>query len=145
MKQHREVTSIRSLKEFHRVFGLPELRHPLISLVKLAGVRQEDQGLKSFILDFYQIAYKHEVSGQVRYGQHYYDFGEGGLVFTAPQQRFDTPEHKPEHDHLLLIHPDLLLGYPLASTIRSSIRSRSASCLSKKRSSPPTAFRQSFN
>ena len=28
--------------------------------------------------------------GKAKYGQNYYDFGEGGLVFTAPNQIFES-------------------------------------------------------
>lgn len=53
-----------------------------------------------------------------RYGQNYYDFGEGGLIFSAPNQIFETPPANHEIEGcLLLIQPDFLLSYPLAKKI----------------------------
>ncbi|MGF7077693.1 helix-turn-helix domain-containing protein [Mucilaginibacter sp. UYCu711] len=107
-----------SLTELHRVLGLPKPLHPLISFVDIEEVkiRSEELG-NSFILNFYKISYKSNLCGQAKYGQHYYDFGEGGLVYTAPHQIFEV--HKTESTgYMLLIHPDFLLSYPLAKKIK---------------------------
>jgi AraC-like DNA-binding protein len=69
-------------------------------------------------LNFYKIAYKTNVCGKARYGQNYYDFGEGGLVFTAPNQSFESPDDTPHTGYILLIHPDFLLSYPIAKKIK---------------------------
>lgn len=70
------------------------------------------------MLDFYKIAYKTDLCGKVKYGQSYYDFGEGGLVFTAPNQILETPDGAVKSGYILLIHPDYLLAYPLARKIK---------------------------
>jgi len=57
--------------------------------------------------------------GKFKYGQHYYDFQEGGMFFVSPNQI--TGEHGPLSDqsgYTLLFHPDLLLGYELAKKIK---------------------------
>ncbi len=69
------------------------------------------------MLDFYKIAYKTTLCGQARYGQNYYDFGEGGLVFTAPNQVFESPKRSAS-GYIFFIHPDFLLTYPLAKRIK---------------------------
>jgi AraC family transcriptional regulator, transcriptional activator of pobA len=108
-----------SLSDFHRVFGLPKPLHPMISFTDLNDVSiQPNELADSFILDFYKIAYKINACGKAKYGQHHYDFGEGGLVFSAPHQLFETPGNKKTAGYLLLIHPDFLLSYPLAKKIR---------------------------
>ncbi len=72
----------------------------------------------SIVLDFYKIAYKSNLYGKAKYGQNYYDFGEGGLVFTAPNQIFESPDDTVKSGYLLLIHPDFFLSYPLAKKIK---------------------------
>jgi AraC family transcriptional activator of pobA len=108
-----------SLSDFHRVFGLPKPLHPMISFVDIKDVKiQPDELSDSFILNFYKVAYKTNVCGKARYGQSYYDFGEGGLVFSAPNQLFETPDSTVKSGYMLLFHPDFLLSYPLAKKIK---------------------------
>jgi AraC-like DNA-binding protein len=55
----------------------------------------------------------------MRYGQHYYDHDEGGLFFIAPNQVTGTSEKNLDFTGFtLFIHPDFLLGYPLAKRIK---------------------------
>lgn len=108
-----------SLSDFHRVFGLPKPLHPMISFIDIKDVQILTNELDdSFILDFYKVSYKTGLCGQAKYGQNYYDFGEGGLVFTAPNQLFESPPDGSNSGYMLLIHPDFLLTYPLAKKIK---------------------------
>lgn len=113
-----------SLSEVHREFGLQKPLHPLISLIDNTKTPVELRKLRhSHVLTFYKIALKGKLSGKLRYGQDYYDFDEGGLLFAAPGQIIGN-----QHDDInltgecsvftLLIHPDFLLHYPLAKKIR---------------------------
>ena len=107
---------IESLTELHQMFGLGKPPHPLISFIHLENIiLQPNQLPYLLMLNFYKIVYKKNVRGKARYGQNYYDFGEGGLIFSAPNQIFEAPpgDH-PSEGCLLLIHPDFLLPYPLA-------------------------------
>lgn len=108
-----------SLLDFHRVFGLEKPLHPMISFTNLKDIKIiSDELGDSFIAHFYKIAYKASLCGQVKYGQNYYDFGEGGLVFTAPNQLFESPPNKASSGYMLLIHPDFFLTYPLVLKIK---------------------------
>ncbi|GAA5023878.1 AraC family transcriptional regulator [Marivirga lumbricoides] len=107
-----------SLSDLHRVLGLPKPLHPMISFTDIKDIKilREELG-NAYILNFYKISYKSDLCGQAKYGQNYYDFGEGGLVYTAPNQLFEL-NHNPGTGFLLLIHPDFLLNYPLAKKIK---------------------------
>ncbi len=107
-----------SLTDFHRVLCLPKPLHPLISFIDIKDIKilSEELG-NSFILNFYKISYKSNLCGHAKYGQNYYDFGEGGLVYTAPNQLFEA-HNNVSTGYLLLIHPDFLLSYPLAKKIK---------------------------
>ena len=112
-----------SLSEFQRMLGLPAPTHPLISLItnRDGTIRPSADFPAQFISSFYKITYKPNLRGKLRYGQHYYDFEEGGLFFIAPNQLSGLREPDTEIDYTgftLLIHPDLFLSYSLAKTIK---------------------------
>lgn len=71
------------------------------------------------VLDFYKITFITKNSGRLKYGQDYYDYDDGSMLFTAPNQLVGTTEYNSNtYAYLLLIHPDFLLGYPLAKKIK---------------------------
>ncbi len=108
-----------SLSDFHRVLGLPKPLHPMISFIDIKDIKIEPNILSGLlILNFYKVAYKTNVSGRAKYGQNYYDFGEGGMVFSAPNQIFESPDDNVNSGYILLFHPDFLLSYPLAKKIK---------------------------
>lgn len=73
------------------------------------------------VLNFYKISYKSRLSGKLKYGQAYYDFDEGGLMFAAPNQIIGANNDNNTAQtslYTLLIHPDFLWNYPLAKKIK---------------------------
>jgi AraC-like DNA-binding protein len=56
----------------------------------------------------------------LKYGQGYYDFDEGGLMFAAPNQIVggNNDTAKCTAGYTLLIHPDFFRNYPLAKKIK---------------------------
>ncbi|MDQ0593604.1 AraC family transcriptional activator of pobA [Chryseobacterium ginsenosidimutans] len=116
--KQNKLHSFKSLSEFHQMFGLSKPEHPLVSFVRLEDMKMPGEELSEYmVLDFYKIAYKDSI-GKAKYGQHHYDFGEGGLVFTAPGQLFEKPRSNKSKGCILLIHPDFFLSYPLAKKIK---------------------------
>jgi len=110
-----------SLSDAHRAFGLSNPKHPLISLINGAHNRVEMDNLpQQHVLGFYKISYKPQLGGRLKYGQGYYDFDEGGLLFAAPGQIIgaDDNERAVCSQYALLIHPDFFLGYDLAKKIK---------------------------
>lgn len=117
MKENKSYR-FKSLSEFHQVFGLPKPENPLISFIQLEAMSMPVETLSDYlVLDFYKIAYKDTI-GRAKYGGHHYDFGEGGMVFTAPGQLFEKPNHNKSKGCILLVHPDFFLSYPLARKIK---------------------------
>ena len=109
-----------SISDLHRVLGLPKPLHPLVSLVDNATISIEKQNLpSSFLLDFYKVSYKKGLNGKMRYGQHYYDFDEGGLVFTSPNQLLAVTDDTQYYGYSLLFHSDFIRNYPLGKTIKN--------------------------
>lgn len=109
-----------SLTDVHRKFGLPNPKHPLISLINAATTEITQGPAGPHVLHYYKISYKPKLAGKLRYGQGYYDFDEGGLLFASPGQviSHDDKDAPVCSLYTLLIHPDFLLNYPLAKKIK---------------------------
>ncbi len=123
MKKEEIVhVKMESLSDVHRAFGLPAPAHPLISLINGAATQVVQRSLPhSHVLNFYKISYKPNLGGRLKYGQSYYDFNEGGLLFAAPNQVIGNHVNNDAEvcsQYALLIHPDFLLNYPLAKKIK---------------------------
>jgi len=109
-----------SLTELHRKLGLPKPLHPLISLFDNINNKIDYSNLPNLHTStFYKISLKTNLRGQLKYGQRYYDFEEGGLIFVSPHQLTANDENNGDHSgYTLIIHPDFLLTYPLAKKIK---------------------------
>ncbi|HEY0175472.1 MAG TPA: helix-turn-helix domain-containing protein [Pedobacter sp.] len=100
---------INSINDLHNLYGCAKPKHPLITLIDLKEVKR---GLMKegdvYRIGFYTIYFKH-VKGTLRYGRSYYDFDEGSLMFTAPNQII-SPITDPALNEgwCLCFHPDLL-------------------------------------
>lgn len=113
-----------SISDAHRALGLPRPVHPLISMINGTKIQMDLNGLSgAHVLGFYKISYRPGAGGKIKYGQDYYDFDEGGLLFASPNQVIgggdrDDKDSAACSQHVLLIHPDFLWNYPLAKKIR---------------------------
>lgn len=118
-KDEKSPLKFETLSEAHRAFGLPQPRHPLISMINDAPCWSELEQPSRHVLGFYKISYKPKLGGKLKYGQGYYDFDEGGLLFASPGQIMGGGETEETvcSEYTLLIHPDFFLGYPIAKKI----------------------------
>ncbi|MDP9961653.1 helix-turn-helix domain-containing protein [Chryseobacterium lathyri] len=121
MKKDKNIPyNYNSLTELHRMLGLSKPLHPLISLFDNTNRKIDYSNIADLRTSaFYKISYKSNLTGQLKYGQHYYDFDEGGLFFVSPNQVTANSDNNGDHSgYTLLIHPDFLLTYPLANKIK---------------------------
>ena len=110
-----------SISELHRAMGLPKPLHPLVSLVNNSVInRNPDEMITSLILNFYKISYKPNLKGKLKYGQGYYDFDEGGLLFVSPNQLLATANDNGDYEgYSLFIHPDFIRNHPLGKAVKN--------------------------
>ncbi len=99
---------------------LGEPSHPLITIIDVSKVhhREEFLGIR-FSNDMYCIALK-DASCGLDYGRNQYDFTNGVLAFTGPQQVVTVTQAPEIHDNkgwLLYFHPDLIRNQPLGEKI----------------------------
>lgn len=119
MKTPVKVSSISGL---HQFLGLKKPSNPLISVFNFDDVKLGPATiLQAVTTDFYLIALKKDCAGgKCKYGQQYYDFDEGIMYFMAPHQvlQFEDVLLNAVKGFVLVVHPDFLQGYSLASKIR---------------------------
>ncbi|SEL88244.1 helix-turn-helix domain-containing protein [Parapedobacter koreensis] len=114
--------NIKSICELHDLFNLPKPHNPLISVadVSLFDYEKNREIWKHFSQDFYCVSVKLGNKCKMKYGQRYYDFNEGVMVFTKPGQVFrifETDEYRAT-GFALFFKADLIQHYPLAKTIK---------------------------
>lgn len=119
MKTPIKVSSISAM---HQALGLKRPSNPLISVFNFDDVKLEPETILSTITtDFYVVALKKDCAGgKCRYGQQYYDFDEGVMYFIAPNQvlQFEDILLNSVKGFVLVVHPDFLQGYPMASKVK---------------------------
>lgn len=115
-----KVVKLESVTEIHRLLGIPGPAHPLITLLDTRDERINLSRLPvSYVTTLYKISFIEKLGGKFRYGQGYYDFDEGSMVFTAPNQVVgSTAIYKGNEGYSLIFHQDFLQGYPLAAKIK---------------------------
>jgi len=120
-KKNNNPAKISSISQLHSLLQLPKPLHPMISLVDNTKMALNTDLIgRSFLFDFYKISYKYSTNGKMGYGQGYYDFNEGGLMFTSPNQLIfvDNEENVEYCGSTLFFHPDFIRNYPLGKNIK---------------------------
>lgn len=111
-----------SITEIRSVFGLGKPTHPLITILDTQELAYGKETVgKRFSSDLYCIAMKDSSCG-IDYGRNSYDFDDGVLIFTAPQQIITVK--KPQELNqvkgwMIYFHPDLIRNTALGSKIDS--------------------------
>jgi AraC-like DNA-binding protein len=117
---------IPTISEYFRHMGWPKPQHPLISVINFEELKTERRNhvVVNFIFDFYAITMKRMKGLRYKYGQHYYDFEDDGILFfLSPNQVFNIEpieQAAPEKPSgwALFIHPDFFWNTTLAKTIK---------------------------
>jgi len=103
-----EYIDIKSISELHDFFRYGKPQHPLITVVDLSKVdRRHRKPGDAYRLDLYSIACK-KIEGSFKYGRTSYDFSEGSLMFTAPNQVLSPGIENKVEGWAIYIHPDFL-------------------------------------
>jgi AraC family transcriptional regulator, transcriptional activator of pobA len=116
---HTTPYRIKSITEVHRLMGLPKPQHPLIGMIDLKGLK-DDQDKPVVTFDFYVVSLKRGCD-KLLYGQQKYDFDEGLMAFMSPGQILRGEENGVPQQldgWMLFIHPDFLWNTSLAKKIR---------------------------
>ncbi|MEO6356273.1 MAG: helix-turn-helix domain-containing protein [Ferruginibacter sp.] len=119
MKNKPAICHFKSISELMRFLSQPAPLHPLVALIDYGNISANkfEQGMK-ISLDFYKISFKNKFSGQIKYGQGFYDFDEGGLAFLKPKQIVVSSDNADSYEgYALYFHPDFIRNYTLGHAI----------------------------
>lgn len=113
---------LRSVSQIHEMSGLGKPTHPLIAKIDACDVEKKKGFIGTKINShLYSIGLKDRCFG-LQYGRNSYDFDEGVLYFTAPNQiqaitdSEDIPQVK---GWMIVFHPDLIRNTNLGKIIDS--------------------------
>lgn len=82
-----KIHHFETITDLHNKIGIPANEHPLFTIVRVEDVRKFVSRIpESFTYGFYAVGFKKNLTGYVKYGRRKYDFQEGVLSFTAPNQ-----------------------------------------------------------
>jgi AraC-like DNA-binding protein len=107
------IINFSSINDYNS-FNNNETLHPLVSIVDLSKASPR----KNYKMNFgiYCVILKDIKCGDLKYGNNYYDYQEGTLVFFAPGQAVkvsNNMEYYQPFGKALIFHPDLLHGTTL--------------------------------
>ncbi len=118
---------IRTISEFHRLLSFPSPKHPLVSVINVADMKMRDNKIwEGFLVDFYSVSLKKNITAKVKYGRRNYDFDKGLMNFFAPKQvqSLDVEDalafqRDCGEGYMLLFHPDVIARHPLSAAVRN--------------------------
>lgn len=116
-----EIITIRTIAEIHELLGLEAPKHPLVSILNVKDIPQEmDYDDTRFVLELFMVSLKEGVTGSMGYGRNSYDFTNGTMIFSKPNQVISSGSKEIEANAkgwMLLFHPDLIRKSQLGKTI----------------------------
>lgn len=106
------VISFNTVKDYND-FNKNETLHPLVNIVDLS--KADPRAGYKMIFNIFCVILKNVKCGDIRYGNNYYDYQEGTLVFFSPGQVVEVTSDEVYQPIgiALIFHPDLLLNTPL--------------------------------
>ena len=118
-----EIVRINSVSQIHEFLGIPGPQHPLITVLPIdKRMVTANYGDTTFVLDLYQISLKKGIKGNISYGRNSYDFQDGTMVFTKPDQsmKFSRQEDFSKvSGWTIIFHPDLIRKSELGRVIEN--------------------------
>ncbi|WP_149277325.1 helix-turn-helix domain-containing protein [Pareuzebyella sediminis] len=118
----KDFIKIETISEIHRFLGLAKPKHPLVSVYRM-GDAIDNLKVDNFrySIGLYQISFKDNCAFTiVNYGRNSYDYQDGTLIFTAPNQVMEfkkVEKGEVSHGWTLAFHPDLIRKSELGKKI----------------------------
>jgi len=114
-----------TIADFMKAMELPKPEHPLLAVChKESTSTIGDVDICTtpdftYSSDFYMIAIKQIVSGEMHYGRTKYDFTNGSMMFVAPRQEISCHQVVVTKEAIMIfIHEDFVRGHELHNTLK---------------------------
>ncbi len=120
MEKKLNVVQVPTISALYEYMGFPMLDHPSFAMLKIEEVGQRATQIPAlFSYNFYAVGFKKNLTGYIKYGRQTYDFQEGVLLFTAPNQilGFESLISDKASGWYLFFHQDLLRNHPLTDRL----------------------------
>ena len=117
-----EIFRVETISDLNATLKQEKPKHPLITIIDFSKVDFTNMGKVKVSSGFYSILLKNLCPGSLRYGREFYDFQEGSLFFTAPNQvvSLENPdETKDVYGWGLYFHPELIRGTSLKEKFKN--------------------------
>lgn len=112
----------KSISELSESMGFGKPTHPLITVIDVSKLAYGEEMVGArFTSDMFCIALK-DASCGLDYGRNHYDFDNGVLIFTSPNQVISLTKPQALNEvqgWMLYFHPDLIRNMPLGAKIDS--------------------------
>ena len=119
IKMSEQFLKIDSISQLHQLVGYEKPKHPLVTVLdpRQLHVTRDFSNVR-VVSNFYAVWLKTTDCG-MEYGRNHYDFEEGVLVFTAPQQVVAVSGEVADDEEgwMLFFHPDLIRSTTLGQKI----------------------------
>jgi len=116
-----EIIKIENISQLYQMMYQRKPLHPLIGVIDFSKDNIAAYNEMKVSMGFYSVMFKNLCPGSMRYGRNYYDFQEGTLSFTAPNQVV-VMENLEDSDDVngwaLIFHPDLIRGTSLNAKMK---------------------------
>ncbi len=112
------IIRLDNVQDYNRFLGVETL-HPLVSIADFSTIKSIKHRKKYF--GFYCVFFKELECGTILYGRSKYDYQEGTMIFISPGQVAgvdDDGETLNPQGQVLMFHPDILYGTPLARRMK---------------------------
>ena len=117
------VIRICAVSQIHDFLGMDSPKHPLITVLPIdERMVTANYGDTTFVMDLFQISLKKGIKGNIAYGRNSYDFQDGTMIFTKPDQsmKFSTLEDVSNvSGWTVVFHPDLIRKSELGKVIHN--------------------------
>lgn len=116
-----ELYTVDTIAQAHSLLGFSKPKHPLVSIIYMKDIPSNVnfEGIK-FSSKLFSIALKDGSEGSLKYGRNTYDFSDGTIIFTKPNQIVHGITRsicEESAGWVLLFHPDLIRKSELGKTI----------------------------
>lgn len=112
-----DIVRFETVSQFNH-YNNQETLHPLVSVIDLAtGTCTRNKRINTGL---YTVILKDVLCGDLVYGNNYYDYQEGTLIFISPGQVYSLEGENDPYEprgYSLVFHPDLLRGTALGRNI----------------------------